>query len=78
MLFRFRPSTVVLKFYDESFLNRSKMTSKKQLVAYPKNHLAINNEAEDDFNETVACAVQTITTEEDGFLSQDLRLIACA
>ena len=55
------------------------MTSKKQLVAYPKKHLATNNEAEDDFNETVACAVQTITTEEDGFLSQDQRyMLACA
>ena len=28
---------------------------------------------EEDFNENVACAVQTITTQEDGFLSQDQR-----
>ena len=49
------------------------MTSRKQLVAYPKNYLATNNEAEEDFNENVACAVQTITTQEDGLLSQDQR-----
>ena len=49
------------------------MTSRKQLVACPKNYLAANNEAEQDFNENVACAVQTITTQEDGFLSQDQR-----
>ena len=49
------------------------MTSKKQLVACPKNYLAANNEAEEDFNKNVACAVQTITTQEDGFLSQDQR-----
>ena len=59
--------------YDESFLNRSKVTSKNQLVACPKYYLAANNEAEQDFNENVACAVQTITTQEDGFLSQDQR-----
>ena len=47
------------------------MTSRKQLVACPKNYLAANNEAEEDFNKNVACAVQTITTQEDGFLSQD-------
>ena len=49
------------------------MTSRKQLVACPKYYLAANNEAEEDFNENVACAVQTITTQEDGFLSQDQR-----
>ena len=49
------------------------MTSRKQLVACPKNYLAANNEAEEDFNENVAFAVQTITTQEDGFLSQDQR-----
>ena len=49
------------------------MTSRKQLVACPKNYLAANNEAEEDFNKNVACAVQTITTQEDGFLSQDQR-----
>ena len=49
------------------------MTSKNQLVACPKYYLAANNEAEQDFNENVACAVQTITTQEDGFLSQDQR-----
>ena len=49
------------------------MTSRKQLVAYPKKYLAANNEAEEDFNENVAFAVQTITTQEDGFLSQDQR-----
>ena len=27
----------------------------------------------EDFNKNVACAVQTITTQEDGFLSQDQR-----
>ena len=59
--------------YDESFLNRSKVTSKNQLVACPKYYLAANNEAEQDFNENVACAVQTITTQEDSFLSQDQR-----
>tara|TARA_B100000513_G_scaffold2059_1_gene1455 strand:- start:333 stop:1148 length:816 start_codon:yes stop_codon:yes gene_type:complete len=47
------------------------MTSRKQLVACPKNYLAANNEAEEDFNKNVACAVQTIATQEDGFLSQD-------
>ena len=35
--------------------------------------MAANNEAEEDFNKNVACAVQTITTQEDGFLSQDQR-----
>ena len=75
MLFRFRPSTV----RRELFKPVQEMTSKKPLVAYPKKHLATNNEAEDDFHETVACAVQTITTEEDGFLSQDQRyMLACA
>ena len=49
------------------------MTSRKQLVACPKNYLAADNEAEEDFNKNVACAVQTITTQEDGFLSQDQR-----
>ena len=49
------------------------MTSKNQLVACPKYYLAANNEAEQDFNENVACAVQTITTQEDSFLSQDQR-----
>ena len=49
------------------------MTSRKQLVACPKHYLAANNEAEEDFNKNVACAVQTITTQEDGFLSQDQR-----
>jgi hypothetical protein len=44
------------------------MTSRKQLVACPKNYLAANNEAEEDFNKNVACAVQTITMQEDGFL----------
>ena len=63
----------------ELFKPVQEMTSKKPLVAYPKKHLATNNEAEDDFHETVACAVQTITTEEDGFLSQDQRyMLACA
>ena len=49
------------------------MMPKNQLVACPKYYLAANNEAEQDFNENVACAVQTITTQEDGFLSQDQR-----
>ena len=49
------------------------MTSRKQLVACPKNYLAANNEAEENFNKNVACAAQTIATQEDGFLSQDQR-----
>ena len=49
------------------------MTSRKQLVACPKHYLAANNEAEENFNKNVACAVQTIATQEDGFLSQDQR-----
>ena len=73
MLFRFIILPPRHPQYDENFLNRSKMTSRKQLVACPKNYLAANNEAEEDFNENVACAVQTITTQEDGFLSQDQR-----
>ena len=39
--------------YDENFLNRSQMTSRKQLVACPKNYLAANNEAEEDFNKNI-------------------------
>ena len=54
------------------------MTSRKQLVACPKNYLAANNEAEEDFNENVACAVQTITTQEDGFLDQRNMLVLSA
>ena len=73
MLFRFIILPPRHPQYDENFLNRSKMTSRKQLVACPKNYLAANNEAEEDFNKNVACAVQTITTQEDGFLSQDQR-----
>ena len=77
MLFRFIILPPRHPQYDENFLNRSKMTSRKQLVACPKNYLAANNEAEEDLNKYVACAVQTIrrpsTTQEDGFLSQDQR-----
>ena len=73
MLFRFVILPPRHPQYDENFLDRSKMTSRKQLVACPKNYLAANNEAEEDFNENVACTVQTITTQEDGFLSQDQR-----
>ena len=48
------------------------MTSRKQLVACPKPYLAAYNEAEEHFFENVD-AVQTITTQENGFLSQDQR-----
>ena len=48
------------------------MTSRKQLVAYPEPYLAAYNEAEEHFFENVD-AVQTIITQENGFLSQDQR-----
>ena len=48
------------------------MTSRKQLVAYPESYLAAYNEAEEHFFENVD-AVQTIITQENGFLSQDQR-----
>ena len=48
------------------------MTSRKQLVAYPEPCLAASNEAEEHFFENVD-AVQTIITQENGFLSQDQR-----
>ena len=48
------------------------MTSRKQLVAYPELYLAAYNEAEEHFFENVD-AVQTIITQENGFLSQDQR-----
>ena len=73
MLFRFVILPPRHPQYDENFLDRSKMTSRKQLVACPKNYLAANNEAEENFDKNVACAVQTIATQEDGFLSQDQR-----
>ena len=70
MLFRFIILPPRHPQYDENFLNRSKMTSRKQLVACPKTYLVANNEAEEDFVENVAYAVQTIMTQENGFLSQ--------
>ena len=48
------------------------MTSRKQLVAYPEPYLAAYNKAEEHFFENVD-AVQTIITQENGFLSQDQR-----
>ena len=48
------------------------MTSRKQLVAYPEPYLAAYNEAEEHFFKNVD-AVQTIITQENGFLSQDQR-----
>ena len=54
MLFRFIIFPPRHPQYDENFLNQSKMTSRKQLVACPKNYLAANHEAEEDFNKNVA------------------------
>ena len=68
----YNPSTTPSTVYDENFLNRSKMTSRKQLVAYPEPYLAAYNKAEEHFFENVD-AVQTIITQENGFLSQDQR-----
>ena len=48
------------------------MTSRKQLVAYPEPYLAAYHKAEEHFFENVD-AVQTIITQENGFLSQDQR-----
>ena len=72
MMFRFIILPPRHPQYDENFLNRSKMTSRKQLVAYPEPYLAAYNEAEEHFFENVD-AVQTIITQENGFLSQDQR-----
>ena len=72
MLFRFKTLPLRLPQYDENFLNRSKMTSRKQLVAYPEPCWAAYNEAEEHFFENVD-AVQTIMTQENGFFSQDQR-----
>ena len=68
----YNPSTTPSTVYDENFLNRSKMTSRKQLVAYPEPYLAAYHKAEEHFFENVD-AVQTIITQENGFLSQDQR-----